>query len=74
MGNDWPVVPLGNFLTERQDTPDLDDLITGEVSIISKIGFNTGNIKLRDDGKTRTQIQINQQKFELNVGEFKNPI
>jgi len=56
MGNDWPVVPLGNFLTERQDTPDLDDLITGEVPIISKIGFNTGNIELRDDGKTRTKM------------------
>jgi type I restriction enzyme S subunit len=56
MTNNWPIVLLGEFLTERQETPDSDDLITGEIPIISKIGFDTGRIELRDDGKTRTKM------------------
>jgi hypothetical protein len=49
----WPVVPLGQVLRERQETPTADALATGAVRIVSKIGFNDGTIQLRADGETR---------------------
>jgi len=50
----WESVPLGNILTERKEKPSLEDISTGKIRIISKIGFDNGQIKLRNDGKTKT--------------------
>ncbi|MBK7449741.1 MAG: hypothetical protein IPJ47_10030 [Anaerolineales bacterium] len=36
------------------ETPTPESLENGEVSIVSKIGFNQGKIELRSDGKTKT--------------------
>lgn len=54
--NAWPEIPLGEVLIERQETPSTDDLLTGEVPIIAKIRFNDGQIELREDGKTKTNM------------------
>jgi type I restriction enzyme S subunit len=54
MTNGWQEVLLGEFLTERRETPTPESLENGEVSIVSKIGFNQGKIELRSDGKTKT--------------------
>ena len=50
----WPRVPLGEVLTERQERPTDEDLLTGRVRIVSKIGFNDGVLQFRPDGETRT--------------------
>ena len=54
MTNGWQEVLLGDVLTERRETPSTESLENGEVSIVSKIGFNEGKIELRADGKTKT--------------------
>lgn len=54
MVNGWVLTPLGEILTERKETPSPESLDTGEVSIISKIGFNEGKIELRNETKTKT--------------------
>jgi type I restriction enzyme S subunit len=54
MTNGWQEVLLGDVLTERRETPSPESLENGEVSIVSKIGFNEGKIELRADGKTKT--------------------
>ncbi|PHV61489.1 restriction endonuclease subunit S [Cyanobacterium aponinum] len=54
MSKNWDLVPLGNILTERQEKPDMDDLLTGKIPIVEKIAFNEGKIYLRNDGKTKT--------------------
>ena len=54
MTNGWQEVLLGEVLTERKETPTPESLENGEISIISKIGFNNGKIELRVDGKTKT--------------------
>lgn len=54
MSKAWPVVKLGEVLTERQETPDLVDLQNGTTKIISKISFNTGKIDFRADSQTKT--------------------
>lgn len=54
MSANWPRVPLGDVLTARTEEPDLDDLIAGRVRIVSKIGFEFGQIQFRDDGTTKT--------------------
>jgi type I restriction enzyme S subunit len=54
MTNGWQEVLLGDVLTERRETPSPESLENGEVSIVSKIGFNEGKIELRTDGKTKT--------------------
>lgn len=54
MTNGWQEVLLGDVLTERRETPSLESLESGEVGIVSKIGFNAGKIELRADGKTKT--------------------
>lgn len=54
MTNGWQEVLLGDVLTERKETPSPESLENGEVSIVSKIGFNEGKIELRADGKTKT--------------------
>ena len=42
------------MLAERQERPTDDDLLTGRVRIVSKIGFNDGVLQFRPDGETRT--------------------
>lgn len=54
MSNPWPLVPLGEILTERQEVPPPDAIASGEIPIVSKIGFGDGKIQLRSDGQTRT--------------------
>ncbi len=54
MTNGWQEVLLGDVLTERRETPSAESLENGEVSIVSKIGFNEGKIVLRVEGKTKT--------------------
>ena len=54
MSKIWPMVPLGEVLTERKETPSLSGLVNGTIKIVSKIGFNEGKIQLRNDGETKT--------------------
>ena len=50
----WKETFLSEVLTERRETPTPESLENGEVSIVSKIGFNQGKIELRSDGNTKT--------------------
>lgn len=52
----WPSVPLGEVLIERRETPQEDDLLSGRVRIVAKIGFNEGRIELREGGETKTKM------------------
>lgn len=54
MSAKWPKVKLGEVLTERREEPSPDALASGRIRIVEKIGFNTGRIQLRSDGKTKT--------------------
>ncbi len=54
MTTGWKETRLGEVLTERGEIPTSESLENGEVSIVSKIGFNQGKIELRSDGKTKT--------------------
>lgn len=54
MSKSWPKIPLGDVLTERREVPDPGALATSAVRIVSKIGFNDGQIQLRADGETKT--------------------
>lgn len=54
MSKSWPSVILGEVLTERKETPAPDDLASGGIRIVSKIGFDAGRIELRADGETKT--------------------
>lgn len=54
MSKAWPQVQLGKVLTERQERPKADDLLTGRIRIIEKIGFNDGQIQIRTDFTTKT--------------------
>ncbi len=56
MKHKWPLTPLGEVLTERQESPSVEDLVSGRVRIIKKISFDTGLIQLRSDGSTRTKM------------------
>jgi len=56
MNNNWPVVKLGEILTERKEKPDLEAILTGEIPIVAKIGFGTGEIDLREESKTKTNM------------------
>jgi len=48
------LVRLGEVLTERQETPAVEDIATGRIKIVSKISFDTGQIYIRPNGETRT--------------------
>lgn len=61
MKRNWSEVPLGEILTERQETPDDGALASGEIPIVSKISFNDGKIILRDDGATKTGMILARQ-------------
>ena len=50
----WVPTALGEVLTERKESPSLEDLALGAVRVVSKIGFGDGKIQLREDTKTRT--------------------
>ena len=52
----WKKVQLGEVLTEREETPDPVALATGEIRIVSKIGFNTGEMEFRDSTATKTKM------------------
>jgi type I restriction enzyme S subunit len=56
MSTDWPMVPLRDVLTERQETPSDYAIASGQISIVAKIGFNDGKIQLRNDGQTKTKM------------------
>ena len=49
-------MPLGEVLTERQEIPSDEDLFSGRVRIVAKIGFNDGRIQLRENGGTKTKM------------------
>jgi len=46
----------GGVLTERQEVPPDDALASGQIRIVSKVGFNDGRIQLRADGQTKTDM------------------
>jgi type I restriction enzyme S subunit len=50
----WPLIPLGDVLTERQETPRSEDLVDGTTRIVEKVSFASGQIQLRTDGITKT--------------------
>lgn len=52
----WEKVQLGEVLIERKETPDPVALEIGEVRIVSKIGFNTGEMEFRDSTTTKTEM------------------
>ena len=54
MSRPWAMVPLGQVLKERQDTPSTAALLNGKIRVVAKIGFNDGQIQLRVDSKTKT--------------------
>lgn len=56
MSKRWSSVPLGEVLTERQEIPSGEDLLSGKVRIVAKIGFNDGKIQLRENGGTKTKM------------------
>jgi type I restriction enzyme S subunit len=54
MRQKWNMVPLIEVLTERQEIPSDEDIISGEVCVIAKIGFNDGKIQIRTNSNTKT--------------------
>jgi type I restriction enzyme S subunit len=52
----WPIVPLGEVLAAREETPDPVAIASGEIPIVAKIGFNDGLVQLRVNGDTRTNM------------------
>ena len=54
MSSSWPAVHLGEILTERRERPPAADLALGRIRIVEKISFETGRLKLREGGQTKT--------------------
>ncbi len=54
MSATWSKVRLGEMLNERRETPDPEALALGNIRIVSKIGFELGKIKLRQELRTKT--------------------
>lgn len=52
----WEEIRLDEVLIERKETPDPVALETGEIQILSKIGFNTGVMEFRDSTTTKTKM------------------
>ena len=52
----WEEVRLDEVLTERKEIPDPVALKTGEIRIVSKIGFNTGEMEFRESTATKTKM------------------
>ena len=60
MSRAWPMVVLGEVLTERKEVPSSVDIETGTTRIISKIGFSEGKIELRSGFETKTGMILIQ--------------
>jgi type I restriction enzyme S subunit len=58
--NPWPIVRLAEVLTERRETPNPTKILSGEIPIVSKIGFDTGRIELRNSSQTKTGMILIQ--------------
>lgn len=59
MGNiskNWSLTALKEILTERTEKPNSYEITTGSIPIVAKIGFDNGEIELRSDTKTRTNM------------------
>jgi type I restriction enzyme S subunit len=56
MTENWPIVTLGEVLTERQEIPSFETLAKGDIRIVAKIGFNDGKIYLRNGNETKTDM------------------
>lgn len=56
MSATWPKVQLGQVLEERRETPPPEQVLSGGIPIISKIGFNDGRIQLRTTPETKTNM------------------
>lgn len=54
MRQTWEMIPLKEIITERQEIPSNESLISGEISIIAKIAFNDGKIQIRRGNNTKT--------------------
>lgn len=54
MSEQWDLIPLNEALVERHESPDTDAIAAGDIPIVSKISFASGQIEFRSDGKTRT--------------------
>jgi type I restriction enzyme S subunit len=54
----WPMVALGEVLTERAETPLLGTIESGEMPVVAKIGFHSGEIALRTDSETKTGMIV----------------
>ncbi|MEQ8288731.1 MAG: restriction endonuclease subunit S [Gammaproteobacteria bacterium] len=54
MNKDWDQIPLGELLIPRQETPLDEELVSGEVKIVSKIKFDNGKIEFRSSSDTKT--------------------
>ncbi len=52
----WPLVQLSEILTERKEIPDPAGLVSGDIRIIAKIGFDSGKMEFRLGGATRTKM------------------
>ncbi|MDP2971649.1 MAG: restriction endonuclease subunit S [Deltaproteobacteria bacterium] len=48
------MVPLEEILRERQEVPSAEALANGGIRIVAKIGFNDGQIHLRNGSETKT--------------------
>ena len=40
--NNWPMVKLGEILTERKEKPDLEAILTGEIPIVARLDLAQG--------------------------------
>ncbi len=60
MNNAWPVVPLGEFLAERRESPSDIDLLSGKTRIVDKVSFSDGRIHLRHSQETKTGMILVQ--------------
>ena len=57
----WPLISLGDILSERTEKPSLEDIYAGKIRIVSKISFDSGQIQLRDESKTKTKMILIKQ-------------
>jgi len=56
MQHRWPMVKLNELLTERKEKPDPMAILSGEIPIVAKIAFDTGEIELRGETTTKTDM------------------
>lgn len=56
MKNNWPRVKLNKILQERKESPNPIHIASGDIKIISKIGFESGKIEFRQNSSTHTKM------------------